>query len=64
MAPRRARIEGSQTFVSLNSRLFSNKEEDWGRTDDEESDAEVMSPDVGPPFGSIEPKIAQCPKST
>jgi len=26
--PRRARIQGSQTFVSLNSRLESNKEEE------------------------------------
>ena len=34
--PRRARIQGSQTFVSLNSRLESNKEEEeeekvWGQ---------------------------------
>ena len=29
--PRRARISGSWTFVSLNSRLESNKEETWAR---------------------------------
>ena len=29
--PRRARIEGSKTFLSLNSRLESNKEEEEGR---------------------------------
>ena len=28
MVPRRARIQGSQTFVSQNSRLESNKEEE------------------------------------
>ena len=28
--PRRARIEGPQTFASLNSRLESNKEEEEG----------------------------------
>ena len=33
--PRRARIQGSWTFVSLTSRLESNKEEDSGRGEDQ-----------------------------
>ena len=45
--PRRARIQGSQTFVSPNSRLESNKEEE-----EEEEEEEGRAPATPPPHPS------------